>query len=75
MTRLLYWLLVVPAYYDARDWMAKQWNRIAPLATPEQDTCESCRETSCDCTKVKTCNQMSGLPVGRKAGRPTRRTP
>jgi hypothetical protein len=32
-------------------------NRIAPLATPEQDACESCREPNCDCTKVKTCKE------------------
>jgi hypothetical protein len=71
---------------------------------PHLDTCESCREVSCDCTKVKTCNQLHGLrpyqqaaiddikasprhatyiptgigkggmPVGRRVGRPTRRT-
>jgi superfamily II DNA or RNA helicase len=61
MIRLMYYLLVLPAYYDARDWMEKQWRRAAPMATHEQDTCESCREVSCDCTKVKTCNQLHGL--------------
>jgi hypothetical protein len=51
----------------------KWWKaHICRDATPEEDTCESCRTVSCDCTKVKTCNQLHGLPVGRKVGRPTR---
>jgi hypothetical protein len=69
MIRLLYWLLVVPAYYDTSDWLAAMWRKhVIDDCPPHLDTCESCRTVSCDCTKVS-----CGLPVGRKVRRPTRR--
>ena len=54
MIRLLYWLLVVPAYYDARDWCAGWWRRHVVADVPKHmDLCESCRVVNCDCTKVQ----------------------
>jgi hypothetical protein len=71
MIRLL-WALATRCFQP--DPFGAWWRKhVISDCPPHLDTCESCREVSCDCTKVKTCNQLHGLPVGRKAGRPTRR--
>ena len=50
------WLCEVA--YDAKEWMRRQWRKhVISDCPPELDACESCREVSCDCTKVKTCNK------------------
>ena len=62
----LYYLLVLPALYDARDWLAAQWRRRVVQPIPaEMAGCGDCREPSCPSARFATCETRLAAIVER----------
>jgi hypothetical protein len=63
----LYYLLVLPALYDAADWCRAKWRRhVTADVPPAIAACEfDCREPSCDRARFATCQTRLAAIAGR----------
>ena len=46
---------------DTGDKLRAAWRDAAPYATPEQDACETCRESHCTEAQRKTCKTLAAI--------------